>query len=276
MISGLQQALSFRERDLAAEGLFLLEGAFLLERALSLHFEIVELLCVPAALERWEEAARGICRPQAHSEAELASLAGYPFHRGVLALARRRPIPALGSADELGGGHALCLYQVSDPDNLGALMRSAAALGASSILLGPGSADPFYRKALRSSMGAALHLPIFSIDRGGLELVRESGRSLVSASLDGMDIRDAASGLEGRSLVLCLGNEGWGLPPEVTELCQISVRIPMQEGVDSLNVGAAGAILMWELFSGKAGKTKERGPILEGCGQKLPQQGAES
>jgi tRNA G18 (ribose-2'-O)-methylase SpoU len=196
---------------------------------------------------------------------------GFAFHRGVLALAER-PILAVGSAqtgsevqaggaageaigDKPGetslsgdpGGNALVLWNVTDPDNLGALVRSAAALGAGSVWLGPGCADPFGRKTLRTSMGCVLSLPLFKLSEAdGLAALR-TGRYVAAAAL----VEEAS--LPGvlpfdRPVALVMGNEGWGLPREVLTACDGAVMLPMNAGVDSLNVGAAGAILMWELF----------------------------
>jgi tRNA G18 (ribose-2'-O)-methylase SpoU len=196
---------------------------------------------------------------------------GFAFHRGVLALAERPDLAAspaqagaeiqaggaAGKAPEdmpdetsrMGdpGGNALVLWNVTDPDNLGALVRSAAALGAGSVWLGLGCADPFGRKTLRTSMGCVLSLPLFRLDDvAGLAALRP-GRYVAAAAL----VEEAClprSLPPDRPVALVMGNEGWGLPREVLAACDGAVRLPMDGGVDSLNVGAAGAILMWELF----------------------------
>jgi tRNA G18 (ribose-2'-O)-methylase SpoU len=220
------------------------------------------------------------------ARAEMAELLGFPFHRGTLALADRPkpPDPA-----ELPAGHALVLWNVTDPDNLGALIRSAAALGAARVFLGPGCADPYSRKALRASMACALGMPIVPIAgigdldlaralprsastgdrgfRGGMELVdiglvqakarvgatnaadrRVAGNVLAAAALVPGAMAPAAIASTGRFVSLVLGNEGWGLPADLVAACDAAVAVPMAGNVDSLNVGAAGAILMWELF----------------------------
>lgn len=251
-----------RDRDYARAGLMVLEGRIVIQKAIDCGVRLRALLCVHADEEEWRGVSAGAFPVEAMGRAEMAGLLGFHFHRGALALADRPAPPPAAPR-----GHALALWNVTDPDNLGALIRSASALGAARAYLGPGCADPYGRKALRASMGCALGLPIFEI--AGVEDLasargpaRGSGNGaeagapnlLAAAALDdgamapnAMAARLALEG--GRALTLALGNEGWGLPREVVEACDATVAIPMSSGVDSLNVGAAGAILMWELFA---------------------------
>lgn len=242
--------MGLRDRDYASQGLLVCEGRLVLEKALAAGLELDSALCVPAD----EAVLRGRLAPgtplEVLPQAELASLVGFSFHRGVLALAKRKP---LGSAKSLPAGHTLVLWNVTDPDNLGTLIRSAAALGACSICLGGGCADPYGRKALRASMGVVLGLPLAALASPD-ELKGMPGRKrrlVVAAALT----EQARSPLQAirkagrRPVALVLGNEGWGLPDSVIAACDLAVRLPMSAGVDSLNVAAAGAILMWELFS---------------------------
>jgi tRNA G18 (ribose-2'-O)-methylase SpoU len=242
---------SLRERDLAAEGLILLEGSFLVERGLDSGIEMDEILCVPDAASRWETLAAGRCPVRSAPESALAEYAGYPFHRGVLALAKKPESRSFDSASDLPHGNALCLWQVTDPENVGALIRSGAALGAASVLLGPGCADPFYHKALRSSMGAALSLPLIQLSPDRVSSIPSYGFLAAAAVLGGESLKGLKRRLPpGKTpIALFLGNEGWGLPGEVISICGLQVEIPMSGKTDSLNVAAAGAILMWELFS---------------------------
>jgi tRNA G18 (ribose-2'-O)-methylase SpoU len=277
----------FRDRDYARAGLMVCEGRIVIEKTLEEGVTLRSLICVPADEEEWRGLSGGSFSVAAMPRAEMAELLGFSFHRGTLALADRPkpPDPA-----ELPAGHALVLWNVTDPDNLGALIRSAAALGASRVYLGPGSADPYSRKALRASMACALGLPIVPLagvgdldlarglsrasspgDRGyhgGVGLVdialveaharcaatraadpRVAGNVLAAAALVPWAMAPSAIASTGRYVSLVLGNEGWGLPDELVAACDAAVAIPMAGNVDSLNVGAAGAILMWELFS---------------------------
>ncbi|TFG83951.1 MAG: RNA methyltransferase [Spirochaetales bacterium] len=236
-----------RDRDYAREGLIACEGRIVLEKAITAGLAIRSILCVPSDEDFWREKAPSgtpvLCLPRP----AMVDHVGFGFHRGVLALAER-PVP--GDPATAPSGHALVLWNVTDPDNLGTLIRSAAALGASRVYLGGGCADPFSRKALRASMGNALTFPAFMLG-GPEELPLAKGpdgtnRLVAAALVPGALGPGELSGNEALSLVL--GNEGWGLPDDVLANCDQAVALPMAFGVDSLNVGAAGAILMWEFF----------------------------
>lgn len=238
-----------RERDYAARGLMVLEGRILLDKALDAGLSMEAALCVPADHAALEARAAGAFPVLTLPAPELSELVGFGFHRGVLAVARRPEIPAPG-ADGAGipDGHALVLWNVTDPENLGLLSRSAAALGAAAVALGPGCADPFSRKALRTSMGNLLARPLLRVDLAGLGAFRGPGRALVAAALGPRSRELRGFDPAGRAIALALGNEGYGLPDEVVGACDEALVVPMASGVDSLNVAAAGAIMMWELF----------------------------
>ncbi|MDR3669399.1 MAG: RNA methyltransferase [Holophaga sp.] len=170
---------------------------------------------------------------------ELEALAGFPFHRGLLAAAA---VPAPPGPEQLQGcRRLLVLPAVADVQNLGQLLRTAAALGLDGALLGPGP-DPFSRRCVRVSMGSAWKLPLWrEADVWGALAAWDGERvaaALVPGSIPLRDWRPAPR------TALVLGAEGPGLPPEALARCARIVRIPMAEGVDSLNVAAAGAILM--------------------------------
>jgi tRNA G18 (ribose-2'-O)-methylase SpoU len=250
-----------RDRDYAREGLLVCEGRLVLEKAMAAGLRIRSILCVPSDEEDWQARASAgtmvLSLPRPQMEAHI----GFAFHRGVLALAERPDLLApesqaggltAESQDSIQvptdpGGPALILWNVTDPDNLGALVRSAAALGARSVWLGPGCADPYGRKTLRTSMGCVLSLPLFNLsDATGLAALRGSRYVAAAALVEGASLPGDLS--QDQPVALVMGNEGWGLPSEVLEACDGAVMLPMAGGVDSLNVGAAGAILMWELF----------------------------
>lgn len=250
---------ALRDRDLRAEGLVVAEGRLLAERLLLAgpRLEALGVLCVPALAGRFEELSGGRCPVIVRPEASLAETAGYPFHRGVIAAARRPPLPGLGAL--LGDGtpaaaapprRLLLLPATVDPENMGSLFRSAAALGAGAVLLGPGSCDHLSRRALRVSMGAVLSLPAFLAP--GPEALAELGRAgfgLAGAVLDPA-ARDLADWLPPPRLCLLVGNEYEGLGPEWLPSCVERVTIPMEPGSDSLNAAAAAAIFMHCAFRG--------------------------
>ena len=241
-----------RDADYRSRGLVVAEGRIVAEKALEAGLRIRALVCVPSARGEWEGRSEGRFEVQVLPRSEIEELAGFPFHRGVLALAERPEIPALRTGN-LPQGHLLWLWNVTDPDNLGTLIRSAAALGAGGVLLGPGCADPYGRKALRTSMGNALVRPLRRADLDAVSLVRSAGLRILAAEL-GPDARPPEEFRSGNPCALVLGNEGWGLPAEVSDACDGRVVVPMARDVDSLNVGAAGAILMYALF-GPPGST---------------------
>ncbi|MCX7025824.1 MAG: RNA methyltransferase [Spirochaetes bacterium] len=204
------------------------------------------LACVPSDEAGWLQLSKDRFPVEALPSGELQDLIGYRFHRGALAIATRPAVTTLGPSTVFPGGDILVLWNVTDPENLGGLIRSAVAFGFSAVVLGPGCADPFYRKTLRSSMGNVLSCPLFSVDLDGLPSLKRDGRMLVAAALGGLSA-DLGEFKPPALLALVLGNEGWGLPGVVLSACDAAVSIPMVAGVDSLNVAAAGAVLMYVL-----------------------------
>ncbi|MCX7026411.1 MAG: RNA methyltransferase [Spirochaetes bacterium] len=236
-------------KDLSGEGLLILEGRFLIEKAMDSGTAILGAIRTEESDSGWLESRHPQFPVEVASQAELAGIVGFKFHHGVLALAKRPKIPrfkvgAHGGAQEVA---LLCMWNITDPSNVGALIRSAAALSVSAVLLGPGCADPFYRKALRASMGNALSLPLYSCGLAELLAMRKAGIALIAATLSPR-ARPLEEFRPARPLALLLGNEGFGLPSEVIELCGTEVSIPMRPDVDSLNVVVAGGICMYELF----------------------------
>lgn len=182
----------------------------------------------------------------------LRDLAGWQFHQGCLAIGER-PDPVdvptlLERANE--PPFVVALDAVSNPDNVGAIFRSSAALGAGAVVLSPSCASPLYRKAIRSSMGAALRLP-FSHGapwEASLAALREADHVLIALDPHGDDLEDVLRGLpSGRPRTLVLGAEGAGLGGHSRAVADELVSIPMQGGVDSLNVAAAAAVALYRL-----------------------------
>jgi tRNA G18 (ribose-2'-O)-methylase SpoU len=185
----------------------------------------------------------------AAGRAELEALAGFPFHRGLLAAA---VVPAQPGPDRLlACRRLLVLPAVADAENLGQLLRTAAALGLDGALLGPGP-DPFSRRAIRVSMGAAWKLPLWRQGDvwAALAAWRAAPGEVAAAALapGAVPVQDWAPAARS---ALVLGPEGPGLDPADLARCDRAVRIPMAEGVDSLNVAAAGAILMHRMVAGR-------------------------
>ncbi|AEJ20886.1 tRNA/rRNA methyltransferase (SpoU) [Gracilinema caldarium DSM 7334] len=240
-----------KDRELRKERIIIAEGRLVAERTAA-FCDALGILCVPAALEDAEAISRGTIPIQVLSEAEISKLAGYPFHRGLLFAARRPELQPLSEAGTLvaSGQRLVVLPQITDPENLGAIIRTAAALGWDGILLGPRSADPYSRRVLRCSMAAVFALPIYTFHGAGeLELLASTGWELWAAMLS-PDSCSPESLRQVKKLALMLGNERFGLSQEMLNRSCAQVTIPQRrfevDAVDSLNVAAAAAILLWE------------------------------
>jgi tRNA G18 (ribose-2'-O)-methylase SpoU len=233
---------------LRAGGLFVAEGRLVVERLLAAaRFHIESILVTPAA-QRAMSARLDGCRAAilVCSQATMNGVTGIDFHRGCLALVRRPPMPPLDGWPA-GEGVLLALEGVGNPDNVGGLFRTAAAFGAAGIVVGPGTADPFYRKAVRTSMAAVLHLPWTLTDRLEETLGRLTGQGYRIAALtpapDAQPL-EAFAATCGRRTVLLLGSEGAGLSPGSLALAGDRVRIPITPAADSLNVVVAAGIAL--------------------------------
>ncbi len=250
---------ALRERDLAAEGLVVAEGRLVVERLLALPgYPLRAIIATRTTAGALGLAFRGDLPLFEADEAEIAAFAGYPFHRGVIAIAERPPAvePALllSGLEKGDWPPILVLPETRDPENLGALVRSAAAFGFGAVLLGPGCPDFLSRRSLRVSMGAALSMPharLGSVAEFGI--FASSGYALVAAVVDSGAV-DIADWQAPRPCALALGDEHAGLGPAWLEASAGKVTIAMAPGPDSLNVGAAGALLMWKLASARRGR----------------------
>jgi tRNA G18 (ribose-2'-O)-methylase SpoU len=233
----------------AREGVFIAEGELVIERALQLGYRMRSLLLLEGRLERFQRLAPRDVPVYAASNGLMRSITGFSVHRGVLASFDRKPLP--GVAEVVRGAHrVVVLEDVNNHTNVGAVVRSASALGIDALLLDPGSCDPLYRRSLRISMGEALSLPQARTDPlpAGLAPLRAADFALVALTpgAGAVDIAEVAAAAHER-LALLLGAEGAGLSPAVLAEADIRVRIPLTAGVDSLNVAAAAAIAFYAL-----------------------------
>lgn len=180
----------------------------------------------------------------------LSSLTGYALSRGVLCAMRRPPLPSAEAVCQNARRLAV-LEGISDAANVGAILRSAAALGVDGVLLSPTCCDPLNRRAVRVSMGSVFQVPWTYLEgwpEPGLSLLKSQGFSTVALALTENSVPiDDPKLAEAERLALVLGAEGDGLSPATVAQCDYTARIPMGHGVDSLNVAAAGAVAFWEL-----------------------------
>ena len=176
----------------------------------------------------------------------LAAITGYTLTRGVLCSMRRPVIPSVESLCE-NAGRVVVIDDVSDTTNIGAIFRSAAALGIDAVFLTPTACDPLNRRAVRVSMGSVFLIPWTRLN-GGLDQLKKCGFKTVAMALrhNSIDISDPLLKNE-RKLAIVMGTEGEGLPVETIDAADYVVKIPMHHGVDSLNVAAASAIAFYEL-----------------------------
>ena len=179
----------------------------------------------------------------------LCNLTGYHLTRGVLCAMRRPPLPTVADTAKNARRIAV-LDNVQNPTNVGAIIRSAAALGMDAVLLTPGCSDPLYRRAARVSMGTVFQIKwtFFPEGKPWYEQLRELGFKSAALALkdDTLSIDDPRL-LAEEKLAVVLGSEGDGLSDDSISGCDYTVKIPMYHGVDSLNVAAASAVAFWEL-----------------------------
>ena len=176
----------------------------------------------------------------------LARLTGYTLTRGVLCAMRRRPTPSVESV--VSGAHRVVVIEaVTDTTNIGAIFRSAAALGIDAVLLTRDSCDPLNRRAVRVSMGSVFLVPWTWLD-GPVRSLQDYGfRTAAMALCDDSISLDDPRLLEEQQLAIIMGTEGDGLPQKTISEADYTVKIPMAHGVDSLNVAAAAAVAFWQL-----------------------------
>ena len=179
----------------------------------------------------------------------LAQLTGYHLTRGVLCAMGRSPLPGVQQIIQNAKRIAV-LENVMNPTNVGAIFRSAAALGMDAVLLTPGCSDPLYRRSVRVSMGTVFQIPWTFLPENTAwpELLHDLGFKTAALALtdDSVSINDPRLAQE-EKLALALGSEGDGLADNTIAGCDYTVKIPMFHGVDSLNVAAASAVAFWQL-----------------------------
>lgn len=249
-ISDFKDICTYQKRSKRA---LIIEGTRPLNRAFcSGNFIIHKLLVTPQA---WEKL--NVEMPLLSSYIEnievmrarnrlVQEIVGYPFHRGCIAIATQSRSP------QTLGSHQIILDRVVDPDNLGSIFRSAYGLGFSGVVCGPGSADPFYRKSIRSSIGCTLSLPfIRSLDLLSYckeEILSKQGFLMALELTNAQQIRwqeDRKSAVaKTLPCAIIVGNEGMGISKEIIELAQATMQIPMAKNDISLNVSVAAAIGM--------------------------------
>lgn len=233
-------------------GLFIAESPNVIERAVNAGYEPICYLMEERYLDV-VGAASDVEVYIADSEI-LKKLTGYPMTKGMLCAMRRRTLPMV---DEIcrNASRIVVLEEVQNPTNVGAIFRSAAALGIDAVLLTEGCSDPLYRRAARVSMGTVFQIPWTFIDKKtcawpteGMELLKNMGFKIASMALEQDSVSlDDKNLISEDKLAIIMGTEGNGLMKETIANSDYTVMIPMAHGVDSLNVAAASAVAFWQL-----------------------------
>jgi tRNA G18 (ribose-2'-O)-methylase SpoU len=275
------------ERNLTRQsGLFIAEGEKVVERLIGSPFEVASILAEPAYAMRYAVRLPSATPVYVATQELLEATIGFNFHRGVVACGRRRAgmgvaelLSSLfvgndGVKERMSEGRAatgivtpsllhsfspspsnsrpatlVICPEVHDPTNLGGIIRTAAAFGCCGVVLGEQCADPFSRRVLRVSMGAALQVPI-ALSRdlpADLAPIAATGFELLATVVGDAGAEPLAAGRRSARTAVLFGSEGHGLSAECLAQCHRRVTIPMQLGVDSLNVAVAAAVVLYEL-----------------------------
>ncbi|GJF27535.1 rRNA methyltransferase [Kitasatospora sp. NE20-6] len=242
--------VELRRRREPAEGLFIAEGEKVIRRAVDAGYRMRSMLLTPKWLDVMGDVIAAADAPVHVVEPALAEeVTGYHVHRGALASMQRRPLP--GAADLLRGStvrRVAVFEDIVDHANIGAAFRNAAALGVDAVLLTPRCADPFYRRAVKVSMGAVFQVPWTRLESWPADIATIRGAGFTVAALclsDRAITLDALAAREDERLALVFGTEGDGLAARTLAAADEHVRIPMDGGVDSLNVAAASAVAFY-------------------------------
>ncbi len=244
-----------RDKQHPERGIFIAESETAVRLALDAGYEPTSLLCQKSQLETARETIErcGDVPVYTAEDPLLEKLTGFALSRGVLAVMKR---PSLPTAEEIcsGASRVAVLENIADSTNVGAIIRSAAALGVDAVLVTPSCSDPLLRRSVRVSMGTVFQIPWTYIgERGadwperGMKRLREMGFATAAMALrrDTVSVSDPRLKAE-KKLAVILGTEGTGLTDETISLSDYTVKIPMYHNVDSLNVAAAAALVFWE------------------------------
>ncbi len=234
------------------EGVFIAESPRVIQLALDAGYQPISVLCEKKHIDGQLKDVLFRCGEIPVYTAEydvLTGITGFQLTRGALCAMRRRKHPSV--EEVCHNAHRIAVLEnVVNPTNVGAIIRSAAALGMDAVLLTPACSDPLYRRAARVSMGTVFQVPwtYLDSDEGYVSKLRGMGFSTAAMALceDSVSISDPAL-LKEERLAVILGTEGEGLRTETISACDYTVKIPMSHRVDSLNVAAASAVMFWQL-----------------------------
>ncbi len=245
-------------RERRKSGLIICEGARLCGDAAESGVSVEELFCTPAALEKYSDYLEGLIEKAQEvyeiSDEIARKISDTETTQGVFIVAKAPQVESDLNRLTTTGEYVL-LENLQDPANVGAIFRTAEALGLDGIILTEGCASCFSPKALRAGMGAMFRIPIFLSKDAPAEMAAAARRNMRPMAAVP---REGASDITGirffRGAVMCIGNEGNGLSDALIEACPEKVTIPMNGRAESLNAATAAAILMWEMMRGYTGR----------------------
>jgi tRNA G18 (ribose-2'-O)-methylase SpoU len=242
---------NLRDRTLRGENLFIAEGDLVTRRLLESDFEVESVFAIDRYLERVPASILQKVPVYVAPRRMMLEIVGFPFHRGILAVGKRGKILSLEDVLRMKAmdekSFWVVLPKVTLADNLGTILRSAAAMGTDGVLLGPGSCDPFSRRVLRLSMGGSLQVPIVRVEdlpQAVKKMKREYHFQAIATVLEDSAKRPEEIEWPERT-ALFFGSEYEGLDQVSGEACDQQVTIPMRPQFDSLNVGVAFGIFLY-------------------------------
>ena len=237
-------------KEFPEKGLFVAESPKVIERALDAGYEPVSCLTEKRHIngENKHVLARMQGVPVFCAELDvLTQLTGFKLTRGMLCTMKRKPMPEVSEICK-DKSRIVILDKVMNPTNVGAIIRSAAALGMDAVLLTPGCSDPLYRRAARVSMGTVFQIDWAFLSDDSLAEIKALGFKTVAMALKDNSVSISDPRLaEEEKLAVIMGTEGDGLADKTIDGCDYTVKIPMYHGVDSLNVAAASAVAFYQL-----------------------------
>ena len=250
--------VALRSRREGPEGLYMAESAKVIRRALAVGHRPRSMVLATRWLEPHADLVAQVLATGAPvfvaDDELLQQLTGFHLHRGALA-AMHRPEPVPFRSLLPGARRLVVLEDVVDHTNVGAIFRSAAGIGADAVLVSPRCADPLYRRSVRVSMGTVFQVPWARLEPwpDGLEVLQRHGFTVAALALTphSLTLTELADRRLDR-VALVLGTEGDGLGRQTLAAADVTVRIPMAGGVDSLNVAAAAAVALWALQPGSS------------------------
>ena len=240
------------------KGMFIAESPLVIERALNAGYKPASMLVEKKHIQTHAKNIIERCNDIPVYTAEfdvLTKITGFKLTRGMLCAMYRKELTSV--KDICNGANRIAILEnIVNPTNVGAIFRSAAALGMDAVILTHGCSDPLYRRAIRVSMGTVFQIPWTYLDNdlvwpdSGIDYLHDIGFKLSAMALNNNSLRiDDKKLLSEQKLAIVLGTEGDGLLTDTIERCDYTVKIPMSHGVDSLNVAAASAVAFWQLCS---------------------------